>query len=84
MKAGFWVAPEGENAAAVLRADRGRAPRRGAPLSSATPEADALIRRCPLTAALLPELVAALAAQRAERARKTVRHHRISARTSAS
>jgi hydrogenase-1 operon protein HyaF len=68
MKAGFWVAPEGESDAVTVHAIEPEAPRHAAFL--ATPEADALIRRCPLTAALLPKLAAALAAQRAgERAR---------------
>jgi hypothetical protein len=48
MKAGFWVAPEGESAATTLHAIEVEAPRRSAFL--ATLEADALIRRCPLTA----------------------------------
>jgi hydrogenase-1 operon protein HyaF len=63
MKAGFWVAPEGESDAVSLHPIEAEAPRR--PAFLATPEADALIRRCPLTAALLPQLAAALAAQRA-------------------
>jgi len=63
MKAGFWVAPEGESAATMLHEIEVEPPRRSAFL--ATLEADALIRRCPLTAALLPRLVAALAEQRA-------------------
>jgi hydrogenase-1 operon protein HyaF len=63
MKAGFWVAPEGESEAVALHPIEAEPPRRSAFL--ATLEADALIRRCPLTAALLPQLVAALAAQRA-------------------
>ena len=63
MKAGFWVAPEGESAATMLHEIEVEPPRRSAFL--ATLEADALIRRCPLTAQLLPRLVAALAEQRA-------------------
>jgi hydrogenase-1 operon protein HyaF len=63
MKAGFWVAPEGEAQAVALHPIEADAPRRS--IFLATQEADALIRRCPLTAALLPQLAEALAAQRA-------------------
>ena len=66
MKAGFWVAPEGEETAVAVHAIEPEAPiatRR--PAFLATNEADTLIRRCPETASLLPRLVAALAEQRA-------------------
>jgi len=63
MKAGFWIAPEGESDAVAVHPIEVEAPRR--PAFLATQEADALIRRCPLTAALLPKLAAALAEQSA-------------------
>jgi hydrogenase-1 operon protein HyaF len=66
MKAGFWVAPEGEETAVALHPIEPDAPLAGKrPAFLATLEADALIRRCPETAGLLPRLVAALAQQRA-------------------
>jgi hydrogenase-1 operon protein HyaF len=66
MKAGFWIAPEGENAAVALSPIEPAllAPRRAPFLG--TPSADDLIRRCARTAALLPALAAALSAQRAD------------------
>lgn len=66
MKAGFWIAPEGDENAVALApiGSAAEAPRRAAFLG--TPAAEDLIRRCAKTAALLPELVAALAAQRAD------------------
>jgi hydrogenase-1 operon protein HyaF len=63
MKAGFWVAPEGADESVTIHAIEADAPRR--PAFLATQEADALIRRCPMTAELLPQLAAALAAQKA-------------------
>ena len=63
MKAGFWVAPEGESDAVSLIAIEPDAPPKR-PAFLATLEADALIRRCPRTAGLLPELVTALAGGR--------------------
>jgi hydrogenase-1 operon protein HyaF len=64
MKAGFWVAPEGEEAAVSLQPLAApEAPRRANFL--ATAEADALIRRCPRAAALLPRLASTLASRRA-------------------
>ena len=66
MKAGFWVAPEGEDSAVALTpiAPALTEPRRAAFLG--TPAADELIRRCAPTAALLPQLADALAGQRAD------------------
>jgi len=66
MKAGFWVAPEGEEAALTVQAIDPEAPvtaKRSAFL--ATQEAAELIRRCPRTAELMPRLVKALAEQHA-------------------
>jgi len=66
MKAGFWIAPEGEDAVITIQPIDPEAPitaRRSAFL--ATQEAEELIRRCPRTAELMPRLVKALAAQRA-------------------
>jgi hydrogenase-1 operon protein HyaF len=67
MKAGFWVAPEGEEAVVSMLQVETEVPVsvRGATFLK-TNEADALIRRCPLTAALLPQLAEALKRQRAD------------------
>lgn len=64
MKAGFWVAPEGEDAAIALAAIEPE-PLLTTKRSSflATASAEEMIRRCADTAALLPRLVEALAAQ---------------------
>lgn len=66
MKAGFWMAPEGDASAAALSPidPALAAPKRPAFLG--TPAADDLIQRCARTAALLPQLADALAAQRAD------------------
>ncbi|RBP11227.1 hydrogenase-1 operon protein HyaF [Roseiarcus fermentans] len=66
MKAAFWIAPEGDDNAVALT-PVGPAPEAltARPAFLGTPAADALIRRCARTAALLPQLADALAAQRA-------------------
>ena len=67
MKAGFWVAPESENAAVAVTPIEPAllSPKRDRFLG--TPAADDLIRRCAGAAAVLPELAEALAAQKAGR-----------------
>lgn len=65
MKAGFWIAPEDDDAA-VAPAPLGPAPDAPKrPVFLGTAAAEALIRRSARTAALLPRLAEALAAQRA-------------------
>ena len=65
MKAGFWIAPEGEaSAVAVNPIEPAPTIPKRAPFLG-TPAAEDLIPRCARTAALLPELASALAAQRA-------------------
>jgi hydrogenase-1 operon protein HyaF len=71
MKPGFWVAPDGEEAAIVLRPIGAPAPvggrsATGAPAFLATGAAEALIAACPRVAAMLPEIAAALDAQAAD------------------
>lgn len=76
MKAGFWVAPEGEGEVTMMPIGidatasgfAGRSGLTGAGTISflATASATELIERCPKVAALLPDLVAALAAQTAD------------------
>ncbi len=77
MKAGFWVAPEGEDAGvsmmpigidATASGLAGRSGLTGAGTISflATSSATELIERCPEVAALLPQLVEALRTQEAE------------------
>ncbi len=65
MKAGFWVAPESENAAVAVTPIEPAllSPKRDRFLG--TPAADDLIRRCAGAAAVLPELAEALAVQKA-------------------
>ncbi len=72
MKPGFWVAPDGEEPAIVVRPIG--APERvsgrsatGAPAFLATGSAEALILACPRVAALLPDIAAALDAQEEDR-----------------
>lgn len=68
MKPGFWVAPDGDNAALVLHPigapqQAGGRSATGVPVFLATGAAEALIRACPSVADLLAELEAALQAQ---------------------
>ena len=66
MKAGFWVAPEGEDAAMTIMpigADPPLATRKLNYLATST--AEEMIRRCRQTAALLPQIADALAVQKA-------------------
>ncbi|MET2832481.1 hydrogenase expression/formation protein [Mesorhizobium shangrilense] len=69
MKAGFWVAPEAEDAAmAVMPPIGSEPPLRARKLNFlATSSAEEMIRRCRRTAMLLPELADALAVQKADR-----------------
>ncbi|AJD43614.1 hydrogenase expression/formation protein HupH (plasmid) [Rhizobium gallicum bv. gallicum R602sp] len=67
MKAGFWIAPQGDDAAMTVM------PIGAEPLQSArklnylaTRSAEEMIRRCRRTATLLPELADALAVQKAD------------------
>ena len=68
MKAGFWVAPEGDASALAVHpigapeTVSGRSAT-GAPAFLATGAAEALILACPLVAALLPEIAACLDTQ---------------------
>ncbi|MBP2448310.1 hydrogenase expression/formation protein [Rhizobium leguminosarum] len=67
MKAGFWVAPEGEDAAMTVMpigAEPSLSTRKLNYL--ATSSAEEMIRRCRRTAMLLPELADALAIQKAD------------------
>lgn len=64
MKAGFWVAPEGEDAAMTVMPIGAEPPLRARKLNFlATSTAEEMIRRCRRTAELLPELADALAVQ---------------------
>ncbi|MGO4869361.1 MAG: hydrogenase expression/formation C-terminal domain-containing protein [Roseiarcus sp.] len=66
MKAGFWVAPEGEDAAVTLTPIAVEPIERMKTINLlATAAAEETIRRCRRTAALLPELIDALARQKA-------------------
>ena len=67
MKAGFWVAPEGGDAAMTVMPIGAEPPLRARKLNYlATSSAEEMIRRCRRTAMLLPELADALAIQKAE------------------
>ncbi|NML76658.1 hydrogenase expression/formation protein [Rhizobium sp. S-51] len=67
MKAGFWVAPEGEDAAMTVMPIGAEPPLRARKLNFlATSTAEEMIRRCRRTAELLPELADALAVQMAD------------------
>ncbi|MBY5717025.1 hydrogenase expression/formation protein [Rhizobium leguminosarum] len=67
MKAGFWVAPEGEGAAMTVMSIGAEPPLRARKLNFlATSSAEEMIRRCRRTAMLLPVLADALAVQKAE------------------
>ncbi|NRP74932.1 hypothetical protein ILFOPFJJ_05855 [Ensifer psoraleae] len=67
MKAGFWVAPEGEDAAMTVMPIGAEPPLRARKLNFlATSSAEEMIRRCRRTATLLPELADALAVQAAD------------------
>ncbi|MFB9950663.1 hydrogenase expression/formation C-terminal domain-containing protein [Rhizobium puerariae] len=67
MKAGFWVAPEGEDAAMTVMPIGAEPPLRARKLNFlATSSAEEMIRRCRRTAMLLPELADALAVQKAD------------------
>lgn len=68
MKPGFWVAPEGDDAALTLRpigASDGATglSATGAPAFLATGAAEALIHACPRIVAMLPDIVTALETQ---------------------
>ncbi len=66
MKAGFWVAPEGEDAAMTIMPIGADAPLATRKLNFlATSTAEEMIRRCRQTAALLPQIADALAVQKA-------------------
>jgi hydrogenase-1 operon protein HyaF len=66
VKAGFWVAPEGEDAAVTVTPIAVEPVERMKKISLlATAAAEETIRRCRRTAALLPELIDALARQKA-------------------
>ena len=66
MKAGFWVAPEGEDAAVTVTPIAVEPVERMKKISLlATAAAEETIRRCERTAALLPKLIGALARQKA-------------------
>lgn len=68
MKAGFWVAPEGEDAAMTVMPVGPEPPLRARKLNFlATSSAEEMTRRCRRTAMLLPELADALAGQKADR-----------------
>ncbi|QND69644.1 hydrogenase expression/formation protein (plasmid) [Mesorhizobium loti] len=68
MKAGFWVAPEGEDAAMTVMPIGAEPPLRVRKLNFlATSSAEEMIRRCRRTAMLLRELADALAVQKADR-----------------
>ncbi|WP_416798746.1 hydrogenase expression/formation C-terminal domain-containing protein [Ciceribacter azotifigens] len=67
MKAGFWVAPEGEDAAMTVMPIGAEPPLRARKLNFlATSSAEEMIRRCCATAMLLPEIADALDVQRAD------------------
>ena len=66
MKPGFWIAPEGEDAAITVRpigASASGLSATGAPAFLATGAAEALIRACPRVVAMLPEIATALDTQ---------------------
>jgi hydrogenase-1 operon protein HyaF len=67
MKAGFWVAPEGEDAAMTVMPIGAEPPLRARKLNFlATSSAEEMIRRCRRTAMLLPDIADALAVQKAD------------------
>ncbi|MFM2279726.1 MAG: hypothetical protein RLZZ444_1957 [Pseudomonadota bacterium] len=67
MKAGFWVAPEGEDTAMTVMPIGAEPPLRARKLNFlATSTAEEMIRRCNHTARLLPEIADALAVQKAD------------------
>lgn len=69
MKAGFWVAPEGEDAAMTVMPIGAEPPLRARKINFlATSSAEEMIRRCRRTAMLLPELADALEIQKADQA----------------
>ncbi|WP_416068657.1 MULTISPECIES: hydrogenase expression/formation protein [unclassified Rhizobium] len=66
MKAGFWVAPEGEDAAMTVMPIGAEPPLRARKINFlATSSAEEMIRRCRRTAMLLPDIADALAVQKA-------------------
>ncbi|NEJ24602.1 hydrogenase expression/formation protein [Rhizobium leguminosarum] len=68
MKAGFWVAPEGEDAAMTVMPIGAEPPLRAGKVNFlATSSAEEMIRRCRHTAMLLPEIADALAVQKADK-----------------
>ena len=86
MKLGFWVAPEGSDAALSVvplgdddASGAGRAS--GVVSFLATSSGEQLIARCPRAAALLPQLAQALQKPGCRSARTPVRHNRLRART---
>lgn len=67
MKAGFWVAPEGEDAAMTVMPIDPEPPQSARKINFlATSSAEEMIRRCGATAMLLPEIADALAVQKAD------------------
>ncbi|MBA3038574.1 MAG: hydrogenase expression/formation protein [Alphaproteobacteria bacterium] len=67
MKAGFWVAPEGDDATMTVMPIGAEPPLRTRKLNYlATSSAEEMIRRCRQTAELLPRIADALATQKAD------------------
>lgn len=67
MKAGFWVAPEGEDAAMTVMPIDPEPPQSARKINFlATSSAEEMIRRCRATAMLLPEIADALDMQKSE------------------
>ncbi len=67
MKAGFWVAPEGEDATMTVMPIGAEPPLRARKLNYlATSSAEEMIQRCRQTASLLPRIADALAVQKSD------------------
>lgn len=67
MKAGFWVSPEGDDAAMTVMPIGAEPPLRARKLNYlATSSAEEMIRRCRQTAELLPRIADALAVQKSD------------------